>query len=752
MKSIGKIIGIFFLLLLLLVIAAAFALTHLVDPNSYKEQLQQLARDKGKVELELNGDIGWSLFPWLGLELTDTRIASLESPEQPFADVKLLALSVRVLPLFKKEVQMSDIRLDGLQLNLQRDADGIGNWEYIGKTLEEIATHRARQQQRRQQQLTAETSAAPNISEEIEKRIKPLRLDIDSLIINSASVRFHDQQSGLQFTAENLQITTAAIKEDRPFAIKFSGFAGISENNLRTRFSANAEAVIDRSNQRYLINGLQLEGELTGDPLQNKPLNILARGDLSYQADQATASWEQLRLTLNQMKVSGELHLSQLKTTPSLNGQLNVSEFNARDFLASIGRPLDDKLAANALTKVSAVARLQGTFPEFSATDLAISLDNTQLTGAITYLPSKQQPNLGIHLQADQLNLDEYLISEPVAANQQREQAVKEQLADTPSASLKTELPSKQDYLWDTKSLLPLASLRGLDLQTDLQFASLTYQKLPLSNLHLQLAAKQQQLQLQKLTAQLFGGSLSASGKLDVSTDTPKISLTSKVVYLPLEQLLAALDKPVTLSGLLDSNLAITTQGNSQQQWINQLQGSYNLELHKGQLRDVNLDQQLCLAVAAVNGRAPQATDSSQRHTAFSQLSSKMNINRGVAQSNDLRLGLAGLRASGKGHLDLNTLNLDYQVGIKILGDQRAMPDSACQINPRLTAIEWPFRCQGPVELAAKSCRFDQQQLGQILKQTATQEINTKLQKTLDKKLKGKAPPELQDALKGLFK
>ncbi len=40
----------------------------------------QLALDKANLELSIRGDIGWSLFPWHGLELTDTTLASASTP------------------------------------------------------------------------------------------------------------------------------------------------------------------------------------------------------------------------------------------------------------------------------------------------------------------------------------------------------------------------------------------------------------------------------------------------------------------------------------------------------------------------------------------------------------------------------------------------------------------------------------------------------------------------------------------------
>ena len=78
MKALGKILGLFLLGLLLIVVALLFALTHLFDPNDYKDEIRQIAHNKANLDLQLKGDIGWSLFPWLGLELTDATLGGVQ--------------------------------------------------------------------------------------------------------------------------------------------------------------------------------------------------------------------------------------------------------------------------------------------------------------------------------------------------------------------------------------------------------------------------------------------------------------------------------------------------------------------------------------------------------------------------------------------------------------------------------------------------------------------------------------------------
>lgn len=81
MKAFGKVLGLFLLGLLLLVVALGFALTHLFDPNDYKDEIRQIARDKANLELDLKGDIGWSLFP--GWAWNCTTPASPAPPRRP---------------------------------------------------------------------------------------------------------------------------------------------------------------------------------------------------------------------------------------------------------------------------------------------------------------------------------------------------------------------------------------------------------------------------------------------------------------------------------------------------------------------------------------------------------------------------------------------------------------------------------------------------------------------------------------------
>jgi AsmA protein len=255
MKAFGKILGLFILGLLLIIVALGFALTHLFDPNDYKDEIRKLVRDRAHVELTLNGDIGWSLFPWLGLELHDASVATLSEPTKPFADLQMLGLSVRVLPLLRKEVQMSDVRVEGLNLMLTRDESGHGNWEDIGKA-PTTAGNPA--------QPPAATEATP-AADKPEKAWQPLKLDIDSLTVNNARVEFNDIPKARQFTAESIQLSTGPVHNATDIPIKLTAFLSTNQPVVRTQTELTGKLRFDRALKRYQLDDMRLSGEAAGD-------------------------------------------------------------------------------------------------------------------------------------------------------------------------------------------------------------------------------------------------------------------------------------------------------------------------------------------------------------------------------------------------------------------------------------------------------------------------------------------------------
>ncbi len=725
MKSLSKLLGVLLLGLVVLVVGAGFAITHLLDPNDYKDEIRNLVQDKTGYDLQIDGDIGWSLFPWLGLELTDTRLARMEMREQPFAKVRLLALSVQVLPLLRKEIRMSDIRLEGLDLKLVRDADGNTNWDTSVAANDKEAGEPA-----------ATTEPA---SKTAGQQPAALKLEIDSLIVNSARLDYSDMQANQQVTLESVQISTGAIGERRNIPLKLSGFLASSDPLLRARMEMSASAWMDNSSQQYRLDSLKLAGELAGEPLNNKSANFSANGNLLLDLQQQQLQWQQLRFSINQLKGMGELNISGLDRSPAVNGKLSLAAFSLREFLPGIGIELPKMQKKSALGHFELTADLQGSDNSLLLHNASLRLDDSSLSGELG-ISNLEQGIILARLAGDSLNLDDYL---PPSSSDKA--ATRPGKSGSSGGDLPPAAPDRNP--WDDSTLLPLEDLASLNLDLQLVLDRLTVEKLPLDNSRLDLSARNGNIKLKQFQASLYGGTLAFSGSLNSKASPAKISLHSTINQLPVEQLLAALGEEAPIRGKLKLDSQLSTSGNSQRQWINGLSGKANIEILDGVLPDSNLEQQLCMAIATLN-RKPLGQDYSRTDTPFTRLKTSASLNGGVANTPDLQIAIPGLQIKGKGAVDLNHMGMDHRLDIILQGDTRPMPDPACSINQRYVGIEWPVHCRGPLADAGQNCRIDQDGLGKIVTRLA----GDKLTEKIEEKLKDKVSPDLKDALKGLFR
>lgn len=294
--------------------------------------------------------------------------------------------------------------------------------------------------------------------------------------------------------------------------------------------------------------------------------------------------------------------------------------------------------------------------------------------------------------------------------------------------------------------MLPLDTLRKLDVQADLGIGKLTIDKLPLENASLKATAKAGLLSLQELRGELYGGEFNATSQLDARPAVPLLTARKQLKRIPVEKLIEAQGEKAPLRGKLDLSADVRTQGNSQKAWVDALTGKANFSLSDGVLVDANLEQQLCQGIATLN-RKSLSGEPRGKDTPFEELRGSLNFTNGVASNPDLKARIPGLTVNGYGDVDLRVLGMDYRVGIVIEGDKSAMPDPACQVNERYVGLEWPLRCRGPLELGAKACRVDKEGLTKVAAKLA----GDKLSEKIEEKLGDKVSPELKDALKGLF-
>src|SRR5438270_8336106 len=121
------------LVLVVLLVAAVLIVPHLIDINQYHSQIQEQLQKRLGRPVTL-GEMSLGLFP-PSFQVNNAVIA--EDPRfnssQPFANVEKLAVSVKLLPLIHKDVEINSLELNRPHIELIRDAKGAWNFATLGQ-------------------------------------------------------------------------------------------------------------------------------------------------------------------------------------------------------------------------------------------------------------------------------------------------------------------------------------------------------------------------------------------------------------------------------------------------------------------------------------------------------------------------------------------------------------------------------------------------------------------------------------------
>ena len=730
MKKLAKIIGLVVLVLVILVVAVLFFVTRMFDPNDYKEQIQQAAREQANIELTLGGDIGWSLFPWLGVELKDVGIAPVEHPGQSLAEVGSMGLGVEVLPLLRRQLRMSDVILDSVNLNLVVDENGVANWSTVGP-------------QSDPQETTAATEEGRAAAEAEAQEHGQLDISVQSVRITNARIEYVDRQSDQRVLLDEVNLSTGALLADEPFDVAFLGLLNTTQPAMRVRIDLNTVASFNLDDERYQLDGFDLKLDASGDPFDGRAVGMRLQGDSVIDLAAQTAELKQLRLALADLRATGELTASQLDSDMQLAGNINVAEFDARALMRALGQQLPEMAQASALSKVALSAAIDGSSNSVMLRDMQLLVDGTELSGSMGLADFERQA-LRFELAGSSLNIDHYLPPTEAGSSSTAAAPVSAQ-----GGSPSTIAPEP----WSNDPVLPLDTLAELNVfgSLDMQQVQLTGQSI--SPFKMALEAEAGTLRLRQFEGGVFGGQFAATATINAGRVPAPLSLTGKLSGMDSQALQQAYEMPEQVRGLLNLDMNLKTQGNSMRNWINALNGDVQFDVADGALLGVNLEERLCQAIALAN-RESLTTDFGAENTPFNKLAGSFKIVNGTIQSRDLTASLPGITAKGNGDINLPEQRLDYGVGLLLEGDQREMPDPACRINERYVGIEWPIRCEGYLHNAAKSCGVDTQGItriaGQLLRNEAERKVEDKISEKLEEEL-GDRAPEVRDAIRGLF-
>jgi uncharacterized protein involved in outer membrane biogenesis len=117
--------------LIIALLAAVYVFLQTYDYNKLKPRIARMVKEATGRELKLDGDINLAFGFSPALVVTDITFANASWGSQPqMAKIDEFQAQVRLLPLLARDVKLRGFGLTGVDVWLETNPDGQGNWEF----------------------------------------------------------------------------------------------------------------------------------------------------------------------------------------------------------------------------------------------------------------------------------------------------------------------------------------------------------------------------------------------------------------------------------------------------------------------------------------------------------------------------------------------------------------------------------------------------------------------------------------------
>ncbi len=703
----GKLLKVFLTVIsafVLLIMIAAVALPFFINPNDFKPQIQTLVKNNTGRELGIDGDLGLSVFPWLGISTGKLILSNAPGfADKPFAEIDESNIKVKLLPLLSKKVEVSRIVLKGLVLNLAKSKQGISNWDDLSSAKEE--------------KMPPEEKPAGTGSDSGNALAA---LAIGGVSVENANIVWDDQQAGKHTEIKNFNLHTDELKFNEPVDIDMSLMLINKTPQLTESIDFSTSLTINESMNNFQLKKLQLKSDTRGNEIPGKSLKATLSSDIAIDLNKQTADISGFKIISDGLVLTADIKGTGIKDKPSFQGPVNLAEFNLAKLLKQMAISIPDMQDKNALSSLAVNFNLQATDNSAALQNLVVKLDDTTIEGSGS-INNFSTPAIRFNLNVDDIDIDRYLT--PLKQGKSSKPAVTSPAAAAAAGA----------------SLFPVETLRKLNAKGELQIGKLKVSNMKMQGLTLKLDAKNGLVKTQQAVKQLYQGAYSGKTSINVKGKYPAISLNERLSNVQVEPLLKDLQGgDVKMTGTVTASANLQGYGNSTKAIKSSLNGNLGFQFKDGVIRGFNLQKMIDNTKALIKG-SPLPTENKNDQTVFSEISGTAKITKGLVKNDDLKAISSRLLVNGSGTANLANDQLDYKIHGKLIKKATADQPEKIKGIPLIVKIDGSF--------AKPSYTLD---IPTMLLEKNKDKINREKNKLLQK-LDKKLGPGASDLLKSFF-
>ncbi|ABV87729.1 AsmA family protein [Shewanella pealeana] len=569
----------FFITLLGLVLALVLYVTVIFDPNDFKPQIVELVKKQTGRELAIGSDLSWTFFPSLGIELGKITLSNPEGfKNASMVSVNQVVAEVALMPLLKKEVEISQLNLDGLTLMLETQKDGRNSFDGLAGNADKKSVSKGATQN------TASSHATL------------ARLDIGGIAITNTQITNidHLSQSEQVFALKELTLGRFQLGEFAPLKYEFAA----TMPDMAVTSQGEGQIKVAQDLQTITINDFVVNNQVTGEGIPNGSLKADLTTSLVVALDKQTLS-------------------------------LVLSSFSAA---------------------------------------------NINANGKLDIAYGSKVPQVVAKLEVGDVDLDALL------PKHEGEAAKQDKPKDKPTAK-----PSK--------AIEPdLTAMKSVNLDVDVRIKSVKVANLKTQNWVMKLLLKGGVADIKQLSADLYGGKINATAKLDGREKVANYQFDKRLSGVDIRALLIDMAEVDLLDGKANFNVAGKGRSLVPDNLKRNLIANGQFEITDGAIHGVNIPQMIREAKAKLGGDLSASSGSTEKKTDFTSMTGSFNVAKGVVTNPDLDMASPLIRLKGAGTANIISEALDYKLTTSVVG---SLEGQGGDTRDSLYGVEIPFAISG---------------------------------------------------------
>lgn len=585
--------------LIVLVVIAAVVLPMVLDPNDYKQEIEEkIAQQIGR-QAHLSGDIEWSVFPWLALTFNDVSVDNEKGFKgDKFAEIQKLSARVKLLPLLSKNIEVGSVLIDDAKLTMQVSGSGKSNWQSMLDNFE-------------------------SGSDDSDSSTSDATLNIEGVKLSNVSINYKDSQAKTQANISKLSMDTSEISQDKSVDTEISMHVTMPDTGLNVDLKSDLKIqnMLSDSGMLIDINDFEISGKLSSD--SNLPLTITLdkSGNLDLAKD--TLILPEVSIEIGNVQMKTNVSGSKISSNGQFSGKYSLSEFNLNDFVKQlsgagvVSSDVFDNFSSNGDWKLYKSS--------LKLDNIDIKFDQSKVSGNAN-ITDLDKLKGSFNLNMNTLNIDKFLAEE--------------------SNSSTTSSSDNQD--------LDFGHLTGT-VKIDTMLASGT----TMENITMQVKTNGAKMTLDPVKANFYKGQLNTRVQIDTKAAKNKVIVGHSMSKIQAGPLLTDLAGSELLTGIGNLNVDLNIDEPFSDAPLKSSHGHIDYRLGDGAIYGVDVFGMMQQGLSLLYPEVQKVQSDGVKKTSFALMQIDADIKEGILKTNVLKIESPFLKVDGDISIDLANMTID---------------------------------------------------------------------------------------------